>query len=1104
MSELRRRVMGGGEAPVPDIEPVNGDNLVDLGLSSGLYWAKCNVGASSETASGDFYQWGAGTTKYSSSYNQYDSSLVMPADKDTATQVLGAGWRTPTQTEYEEMINNTSFEWTYINSVLGCKFTAQNGNYIFFPACGAYPPNHSSKDWVNEFSLCWYGDASNATESFFFLGSSSGGGRSGSTKNSGLTVRGVMEGSKVTFRCSTTDGTTKEGVELTVKGSNIEYTISTNAQGLVALILPDGNYTISSETHTLDVSQFVVTGSMVIDIQAAKIPIDYAYVTIDQTKSDPSQMITVKDENGTVQTLVNGVHQNTALQRLRSSSHLYMGYNVDGTERLFQLKDDDGTTFIDGTTADMTGGDGDHWMRIGEPFYIKRTEGVDSGDVVTYGLAVGGKPDSTWKQLITPNDLIGVKEAIAEDTGDNATGKLYSKSGAASTASISQANFKTKARNGGEGFTLVTWEWHNIMAFLFWGWYGNTNSQGICGRGSDSYWRYTGGKDSYGMRDTDSTNGNTDSSKFWGLEDWWSYRYEAVDNMSISNYVWTVTDVKSGSTRSAGTGGSSSGFIKKLLLSENLDLIPTAVGGDGSTYYCDYYSQSTGTYIFNRARSAGAGYGGITFAHAQYSSTVKGESRGTRLAYHGDIEIVQSYTDYKYRGVDLGLPSGKIWSEVNIGASSAEQAGLYFSWGNTQGYAAGSGHDFSQSTYDAKTDGNGVDLTGDIPVSAEYDAAVKYCGGKWRMPTKDEWVELSDNCNATYTSRNGVNGWLLTSKTNGETLFVPNCGYFTSSSISSSAFLQWTATMKDSSRGISVYGNSSSILTGDNPDPKYYGCTIRPIRLPHAVTLRLKDGSDNALSGVGITISDSYGFVASVTTDSNGEGVFYCESGTYTLSCKTHTLSVNSVVVTGDAIVNVVGVEIPLYVDLGLPSGLLWAQGNICKSSNGNYYIGEETDYGCYFSWGNTVGYNSDEGYPFDNSSYNSTPGASLTTDISAINDAATVNLGTSWRMPTNDETVEMVNNTDRQWATINGITGFKFMKKSDHSVYIFMPTAGSIRNGSPYNVASSGYYWLSTIWQSNTRYGCNVNFSGGGLTIPSNGYRYYGFTIRPVISRNS
>lgn len=121
----------------------------------------------------------------------------------------------------------------------------------------------------------------------------------------------------------------------------------------------------------------------------------------------------------------------------------------------------------------------------------------------------------------------------------------------------------------------------------------------------------------------------------------------------------------------------------------------------------------------------------------------------------------------------MGLPSGIRWASMNIGARSPEQSGLFFSWGNVEGHAEGSGYNFSQEEYNTTP---GAAINTDL--STEEDAANTYLGGSWRMPTSDEFKELCDNCTTTWVSRNGVNGRLFTSNINGNTLFFPAAGNY--------------------------------------------------------------------------------------------------------------------------------------------------------------------------------------------------------------------------------------------------------------------------------------------------------------------------------------
>ena len=147
------------------------------------------------------------------------------------------------------------------------------------------------------------------------------------------------------------------------------------------------------------------------------------------------------------------------------------------------------------------------------------------------------------------------------------------------------------------------------------------------------------------------------------------------------------------------------------------------------------------------------------------------------------IEVLQHdlYNGYEY--VDLGLPSGIMWATHNVGAAKPEEYGGYYAWGETE-----EKEDYSLQTY--------------IWCNGSYDSLTKYCtdssygtvdnktvldleddvahvkwGGSWRMPTRAEQDELCKNCTWTWTTQNGVNGYKVTSKTNGNSIFLPAAGY---------------------------------------------------------------------------------------------------------------------------------------------------------------------------------------------------------------------------------------------------------------------------------------------------------------------------------------
>lgn len=138
---------------------INGHMYVDLGLPSGTKWATMNIGASSETDYGNYYQYGKGSAQYAatsgqSAYNKTENPLA--ASADTATQTWGDEWHMPTLAQIKELTANTSSQWVtnYNGSgVNGRKFTAQNGNVLFLPACGSYYSGTLSS--LNTYGYYW-------------------------------------------------------------------------------------------------------------------------------------------------------------------------------------------------------------------------------------------------------------------------------------------------------------------------------------------------------------------------------------------------------------------------------------------------------------------------------------------------------------------------------------------------------------------------------------------------------------------------------------------------------------------------------------------------------------------------------------------------------------------------------------------------------------------------------------------------------------------------------------------------------------------------------------------------------------------------------------
>ena len=146
-----------------------------------------------------------------------------------------------------------------------------------------------------------------------------------------------------------------------------------------------------------------------------------------------------------------------------------------------------------------------------------------------------------------------------------------------------------------------------------------------------------------------------------------------------------------------------------------------------------------------------------------YAINSKGEAVGEYISFT-TLEEKQLINGYEY--VDLGLPSGLKWATHNVGANSPEECGDYYAWGEIE----------TKMTY---TDANSLvyglpmeDFSGD----PQYDVASAKWGSTWRMPTRDEQKELLNNCTWEWTTRDGMNGYVVTGS-NGNSIFLPAAGY---------------------------------------------------------------------------------------------------------------------------------------------------------------------------------------------------------------------------------------------------------------------------------------------------------------------------------------
>ena len=182
------------------IDTISVPNLyeyVDLGLPSGTKWATMNVGASSETDYGNYYQYGKGAAQYSatSGDNNY-SGTENPLDfsVDTAAQVWGGSWHMPTRAQMEELTANTTYQWVtnYKGSgINGGTFTATNEAVLFFPAAGDW--NSGSQYDVGVSGIYWGSSPSSSDGAYGLSVINGGNGVYDYFREYGYSVRPVLD-----------------------------------------------------------------------------------------------------------------------------------------------------------------------------------------------------------------------------------------------------------------------------------------------------------------------------------------------------------------------------------------------------------------------------------------------------------------------------------------------------------------------------------------------------------------------------------------------------------------------------------------------------------------------------------------------------------------------------------------------------------------------------------------------------------------------------------------------------------------------------------------------------------------------------------------------
>lgn len=212
-----------------------------------------------------------------------------------------------------------------------------------------------------------------------------------------------------------------------------------------------------------------------------------------------------------------------------------------------------------------------------------------------------------------------------------------------------------------------------------------------------------------------------------------------------------------------------------------------------------------------------------------------------------EFYVARTGTENGHEWVDLGLPSGLKWATCNVGATAPEYEGDYYAWGKTE-----TKENYSWDNYkycdptSTWTNGLGYKLPyvtkyctyawygkdgfvdNKTTLEAEDDAAIQNWGGAWRMPTYDEWKELNDNCDWTWTTLNGVGGYEVKSKANGSTIYIPAAGYYDAYGLHDTGDFgyYWSSSLCEYNPDSALYAIHHWDFYGTE---RSYGLSVRPV-----------------------------------------------------------------------------------------------------------------------------------------------------------------------------------------------------------------------------------------------------------------------------------
>lgn len=450
--------------------------------------------------------------------------------------------------------------------------------------------------------------------------------------------------------------------------------------------------------------------------------------------------------------------------------------------------------------------------------------------------------------------------------------------------------------------------------------------------------------------------------------------------------------------------------------------------------------------------------------------------------YYGDEGLPIGF-DY----VDLGLPSGVKWASLNMGASIKWTKGGLYAWGDTitrQKYTQDSYLYYDKKLKVYKTIGS------DISSNKDYDVAALLLDGA-RMPSETDLQELIDYCDIKEID----GGFLVTSKENGDSIFLPKGLY-------------WTSTAADAA------SDAVCMEKGDKATHvRYSGLLVRAVKADistlEATDITATGATLNGIMSMGNigSMGFEYSLMPDMTDSTNVEVTKKMGAYSYALtglnSGAQYYFRAFAKLPSGQkvygAIKNFVTpsatADVPNIIDLGL--SVRWADRNVganLPETRGDHYAWGDTETrGSY----TIVTYSHATGKTDSNAKYEN-----IGTDISNTEyDVASKMLDGCWRMPTLAEINELLKKCTWTWGTKGSANGYWV---TNGQQTIFLPAGGYREEGATvYSENTLGRYWSSNIEDPTDAFSSSLYFDMGSKKSGKKDRRYVGYLVRPVYQTN-